>query len=148
MKPMLTRSQKRSWSTNPSGAEAVSGQEELVAAIRGALEAAVEMAIGEVRSLLETRDSHEELRRENESLKEQLQRAEFLLDSGPGSPDGLKPGEEPTGPDRSQRNTGVRGSPGGHGGTNLHLKEGNNGCPEGNINIYIWSVFNRTEFSD
>ncbi|MED6241754.1 hypothetical protein ATANTOWER_025975 [Ataeniobius toweri] len=65
------------------GSEAVrSLQEELVAAIHGALEVAVELAVREVRALVDqaTSDMYEELRRENESLREKLQRAEPMLD--------------------------------------------------------------------
>ncbi|XP_047220197.1 zinc finger protein 70 [Girardinichthys multiradiatus] len=65
------------------GSEAVrSLQEELVAAIQGALEVAMELAVQEVRALVgqATSDMYEELRRENESLREKLQRAERMLD--------------------------------------------------------------------
>lgn len=69
---------------NPAGAEAaLSLQEELVAAIHGAFEVAVEIAVREVKKLVgqATADNYEEMRRENESLKERLQRAEAMLDS-------------------------------------------------------------------
>lgn len=58
-------------------------QEELVAAIHGAFEVAVELAVQEVSKLVgqATGDICEEMRRENESLKQRLQRAEAMLDS-------------------------------------------------------------------
>ncbi|KAM6939514.1 uncharacterized protein FYW49_007421 [Xenentodon cancila] len=87
MKSQLTVTQTRSWTTKAVGSEAVlCFQEELVAAIHGALEVAVELAIGKVKTLLRqaTGDIYEGLRRENESLKEQLQRAEAMLDSERG----------------------------------------------------------------
>lgn len=70
----------------PKAAGAVAApslQEELVAAIHGAFEVAVEIAVQEVTKLvgLATGDVHEEMRRENESLKQRLQRAEALLES-------------------------------------------------------------------
>ncbi|XP_029950751.1 B-cell lymphoma 6 protein-like [Salarias fasciatus] len=64
----------------PAAEAALSLQEELVAAIHGAFEVAVEIAVREVKSLLGTRGSYADLRRENESLKERLQRAEAELD--------------------------------------------------------------------
>lgn len=79
---------------NPAAAEAASSlQEELVAAIHGAFEVAVEIAVREVKKLVgqATGDNYEEMRRENESLKQRLHRAEAMLDSartegGGGSP--------------------------------------------------------------
>ncbi|XP_071360396.1 uncharacterized protein [Trachinotus anak] len=92
MKPKLTGAVKRSPVTKPAGA-ALSLQEELVAAIRGAFEVAVQIAVREVRKLVgqTAGDAYEEMRRENQSLKERLQRAESMLDSartkeGGGSP--------------------------------------------------------------
>ncbi|CAN9509969.1 unnamed protein product [Ophioblennius macclurei] len=61
-------------------AEVLSLQEELVAAIHGAFQVAVEIAVREVKSLLGTSGTYAGLRRENESLKEKLQRAETELD--------------------------------------------------------------------
>ncbi|KAM9314798.1 uncharacterized protein KZ484_024474 [Pholidichthys leucotaenia] len=64
-------------------------QEELVAAIHGAFEVAVEIAVREVKKLLAgqaSNDRYEELRRENETLKERLQRAEAQLEENRGSP--------------------------------------------------------------
>ncbi|XP_035515714.1 zinc finger protein with KRAB and SCAN domains 3-like [Morone saxatilis] len=84
MKPQLIGTKKRPPALKPSGAEAVQSlQEELVAAIHGAFEVAVEIAVHEVTKLLgqATGDVYEEMRRENESLKQRLQRAEALLDS-------------------------------------------------------------------
>lgn len=141
MKPQLSGSQKRPW---PEAALSV--QEEVVAAIRGALEVAVEMAIGEVTSLLHqaARDTHEELRRENESLKEKLQRAEAMLDcelmeGGGGSPAGLLLGlerrDEQKRPYCSHRNThekvsdtGARSDPVGLSSTNPHLGDEDVSC--------------------
>ncbi|XP_026216664.1 zinc finger protein 829-like isoform X2 [Anabas testudineus] len=70
--------------TKPGRAEAaLSLQEELVAAIHGAFEVAVEIAVRKVKKLVAQAagDDYEEMRRENESLKQRLQRAEALLDS-------------------------------------------------------------------
>ncbi|XP_042341631.1 zinc finger protein 263 [Plectropomus leopardus] len=81
MKPQLSVTKKR---PKAAGAEsALSLQEELVAAIHGAFEVAVEIAVREVTKLVgqATGDVYEEMRRENESLKQRLQRAEALLDS-------------------------------------------------------------------
>lgn len=64
----------------PAAEAALSLQEELVAAIHGAFEVAVEIAVREVTSLLRTSGNYAELRRENESLKERLKRAEAELD--------------------------------------------------------------------
>ncbi|XP_034405620.1 zinc finger protein 208-like isoform X2 [Cyclopterus lumpus] len=92
MKPKLTGTNKRS---KPDRAEAsLSLQEELAAAIHGAFEAAVEIAVREVTKLVgqATGAVHEDMRRENESLKQRLQRAEDMLDCarmeerGGGSP--------------------------------------------------------------
>ncbi|XP_007570302.1 zinc finger protein ZFMSA12A-like isoform X1 [Poecilia formosa] len=82
MKPQLSGAQRRAFAPSLCGSEAVrSIQEELVAAIHGALEVAVEIAVREVRTLVgqATSDMYVELRRENESLKEKLQRAEEML---------------------------------------------------------------------
>ncbi|XP_015226634.1 PREDICTED: zinc finger protein 184-like [Cyprinodon variegatus] len=82
MKPQLLGGQGPVLAPLLRGSDAMrSIQEELVAAIHGALEAAVEIAVREVRTLVgqATLGMHEELRRENESLKEKLQRAEQLL---------------------------------------------------------------------
>ncbi|PWA16958.1 hypothetical protein CCH79_00012663 [Gambusia affinis] len=82
MKPQLSGAQRRAFAPSLCGSEAVrSIQEELVAAIHGALEVAVEIAVREVRTLVSqaTSDMYVELRRENESLKEKLQRAEEML---------------------------------------------------------------------
>ena len=81
MKPQLAGSEKR---PKAAGAEAaVSLQEELAAAIHGAFEVAVEIAVREVTKLVgqATGGVYEEMRRENESLKQRLQRAEALLDT-------------------------------------------------------------------
>uniref|UniRef100_A0A3Q1GBF4 Zinc finger protein 287-like n=1 Tax=Acanthochromis polyacanthus TaxID=80966 RepID=A0A3Q1GBF4_9TELE len=78
MKPQLFGTK-----THPCVTDAASFQEELVAAIHGAFEVAVEVAVREVKQLVgqATSDMYEELRRENASLKQRLQRAEALLDS-------------------------------------------------------------------
>lgn len=84
MKPQLTGAGKRPCGRRAAGAEAaLSLQEELVAAIHGAFEVAVEIAVQEVTKLVgrTSGDAYEEMRRENESLKQRLQRAEALLDS-------------------------------------------------------------------
>ncbi|XP_022611231.1 zinc finger protein 454-like [Seriola dumerili] len=84
MKPRLTGTTKRPSVTKPAGDEASRClQEELVAAIHGAFEVAVEIAIRDVKKLVgqTAGDIYEEMRRENESLKERLQRAEAMLDS-------------------------------------------------------------------
>ncbi len=84
MKPQLTGTQRRPTVTKPAGAEAaLSLQEELVAAIHGAFEVAVEIAVGEVTKLVgrATGGIYEEMRRENETLKQRLQTAEAMLDS-------------------------------------------------------------------
>lgn len=81
MKPQLTGTKTR---PKAAGAEAdLSLQEELIAAIHGAFEVAVEIAVREVTKLVgrATGDVYEELRRENESLKRRLQRAGAMLDS-------------------------------------------------------------------
>lgn len=64
-------------------------QEELVVAIHGAFEVAVEIAVQEVTKLVGqlTGDGYEEMRRENECLKRRLQRAEALLDAVEGEGD-------------------------------------------------------------
>nr|XP_020451798.1 zinc finger protein 502-like isoform X2 [Monopterus albus] len=83
MRPQLTK--KRPSVTKPARSEAaLSLQEELVAAIHGAFDVAVEIAVRDVKKLLAraaTGDNYEEMRRENASLKQRLQRAEALLDS-------------------------------------------------------------------
>lgn len=69
--------------TKPFVAEvALSLQEELAAAIQGAFEVAVEIAVQEVTKLVgqATREHYEDMRRENEGLKQKLQRAEAMLD--------------------------------------------------------------------
>lgn len=84
MRPNLTGPKKRPSVAKPAGAEAaLSLQEELVAAIQGAFEVAVEIAIQEVTKLVgpTAGDDYEKMRRENESLKQRLQRAEAMLDS-------------------------------------------------------------------
>lgn len=83
MKPQLTGTKKRPSVDKAAVADAaLSLQEELVAAIHGAFEVAVEIAVHEVTKLVgqATGDVYEEMRRENESLKQRLQRAEALLD--------------------------------------------------------------------
>ncbi|KAM4751039.1 uncharacterized protein FYW61_006666 [Anableps anableps] len=82
MKPQLFGAQRRAFAPSLCGSEAVQSiQEELVAAIHGALEVALEIAVREVRALVgqATSDMYEELQRENETLKEKLQRAEQML---------------------------------------------------------------------
>lgn len=84
MRPHLIGTKKRPSVAKPAGAEAaLSLQEELVAAIQGAFEVAVEIAVQEVTKLVgqTTGDNYEKMRRENESLKQRLQRAEAMLDS-------------------------------------------------------------------
>ncbi|XP_040000877.1 zinc finger protein 263 [Xiphias gladius] len=84
MKPQLNGADGRPSANKPAGAEAaLSLQEELVAAIHGAFEVAVQIAVREVRKLVgqTAGDFYEEMRRENESLKQRLQRAEAMLDS-------------------------------------------------------------------
>ncbi|XP_040892448.1 zinc finger protein 79 [Toxotes jaculatrix] len=84
MKPQLTGTKKHPSMSKPDGAEAaLSLQEELVAAIHGAFEVAVQIAVREVKKLVgqTAGDIYEEMRRENESLKQRLQRAEAMLDS-------------------------------------------------------------------
>ncbi|KAM9363621.1 uncharacterized protein ABDE67_018239 [Symphorus nematophorus] len=88
MKPQQSATKKRPSVTKPAGAEAaLSLQEELVAAIHGAFEVAVEIAVQEVTKLVgqATGDVYEEMRRENESLKQRLQRAEAMLEEKGGS---------------------------------------------------------------
>ncbi|KAF7218016.1 neurotrophin receptor-interacting factor homolog isoform X1 [Nothobranchius furzeri] len=80
----MAGTQKRTFAGRVCGTEAVlSLQKELVAVIHGAFEVAVEIAVREVKTLVgqATSDIYEELQRENESLKEKLQRAEALLES-------------------------------------------------------------------
>ncbi|KAK9539774.1 hypothetical protein VZT92_002274 [Zoarces viviparus] len=93
MKPQLAETNKR---PKPPGAEAaLSLEEELAAAIHGAFEVAVEVAVREVTKLVgqATGAVYGEMRRQNECLKQRLQRAEEMLDSarmeergGGGSP--------------------------------------------------------------
>lgn len=83
MKPQLIGSKKRPSVTTVAACEvALSLQEELVAAIHGAFEVAVEIAVREVTELVgqATGDIYEEMRRENETLKQRLQRAEAMLE--------------------------------------------------------------------
>ncbi|XP_030002416.1 gastrula zinc finger protein 5-1 [Sphaeramia orbicularis] len=82
MKPQVIGTKKARSQSKPDRVQA-SLQEELTAAIHGAFEVAVEIAVREVTKLvgLATGDMYEEMRRENESLKQRLQRAESLLDS-------------------------------------------------------------------
>ncbi|XP_020491553.2 zinc finger protein 529 [Labrus bergylta] len=79
MKPSLTRTRTGSCETKA----ALSLQDELVAAIHGAFEVAVEITVREVSKLVDqvTGDVCDEMRRENESLKQRLQEAEAMLDS-------------------------------------------------------------------
>lgn len=66
--------------------------EELVSAIHRAFEAAVEVAVQEVTKLVSQAagDVYEDMRRENESLQQKLQRAEALLQTS------RVPGQSPT----------------------------------------------------
>ncbi|XP_058495512.1 zinc finger and SCAN domain-containing protein 12 isoform X1 [Solea solea] len=89
MKPQLTEARNRPSVTKPAEDEAaLCLQEELVAAIYGAFEVAVQIAVRDVRKLLgHTRgDVYEEMRRENESLRQRLQRAEARLEDRGESP--------------------------------------------------------------
>ncbi|XP_036966439.1 zinc finger and SCAN domain-containing protein 12-like [Acanthopagrus latus] len=83
MKPQHGAKRRPSVPKASGAVAALSLQEELVAAIHGAFEVAVEIAVQEVTKLVgqATGDVHEEMRRENESLKQRLQRAEALLES-------------------------------------------------------------------
>ncbi|XP_028263187.1 zinc finger protein 287-like [Parambassis ranga] len=88
MNPQLTRTKRPPCVPNPHGDEAaLFFQEALVAAIHEAFEVAVGIAVEEVKTRVgqATSDIYEELRRENESLKQRLQRAEALLDKRGGS---------------------------------------------------------------
>lgn len=81
--PQLTGTKRSTSVSKPSVAEvALSLQEELAAAIQGAFEVAVEIAVREVTKLVSqaTREHYEDIRRENEGLKQKLQRAEAMLD--------------------------------------------------------------------
>ncbi|XP_026159520.1 gastrula zinc finger protein XlCGF48.2 isoform X1 [Mastacembelus armatus] len=82
MKPQLTGG-KKGPSVTEAGEAALSLQEELVAAIHGAFEVAVEIAVRQVKNLLgqAAGGNYEKMRRENESLKQRLQKAEAMLDS-------------------------------------------------------------------
>ncbi|KAK5926858.1 hypothetical protein CgunFtcFv8_022395 [Champsocephalus gunnari] len=85
MKPQLAGAKKR---LKAAGSEAaLSLQQELVAAIHGAFEVAVEIAVREVTKLVSeaTGDAYVEIQRENESLKQRLQRAEAKLEERGGS---------------------------------------------------------------
>ncbi|XP_021168003.2 zinc finger protein 263 [Fundulus heteroclitus] len=128
MKPRQSGTQRGAFAHSLRGCEAVQSiQEELVAAIHGALEVAVELAVREVRTLVgqATSDMYEELRKENESLKEKLQRAEQLLDcvrlegndSGVGQEDGA-PHPTPCAPNTNSTldSAELRGEPAGHSG--------------------------------
>ncbi|XP_037326919.2 zinc finger protein 135-like [Pungitius pungitius] len=81
MKPQPADTNKRQKAARTEAA--VSLQEELAAAIHGAFQVAVEIAVQEVTKLVDqaTGSVYEEMRRENESLKRRLQTAEDLLDS-------------------------------------------------------------------
>lgn len=90
MKPQLSGATRRA-SATPHAADdaALLLQEELVAAIYGAFEVAVQIAVGEVKRLLgrNSGDMYEGMRRENESLKQRLHRAEAMLEpASDGSP--------------------------------------------------------------
>ncbi|XP_068584967.1 uncharacterized protein si:ch211-284e13.5 isoform X2 [Cebidichthys violaceus] len=80
MKPQLAETNKR---PKAAGEAAPSLEEELAAAIHGAFEVAVEVAVREVTMLVSqaTGAVYGAMRRENESLKQRLQRAEEMLDS-------------------------------------------------------------------
>ncbi|KAK5866289.1 hypothetical protein PBY51_020491 [Eleginops maclovinus] len=85
MKPQLVGAKKR---LKAAGSEAaLSLQQELVAAIHGAFEVAVEIAVREVTNLVgqATGEAYAEIKRENESLKQRLQRAEAKLEKRGGS---------------------------------------------------------------
>ena len=85
MKPQLAGAKKRLKATGSEAA--LSLQQELVAAIHGAFEVAVEIAVREVTKLVSeaTGDAYAEIQRENESLKQRLQRAEAKLEERGGS---------------------------------------------------------------
>lgn len=74
-------SQRLSVTTSPGSDVSVRLQQQLAAAIRGALEVAVEIAVREVTELVgqTTGDIWEHVRRENESLRQRLRRAEQEL---------------------------------------------------------------------
>ncbi|XP_060943470.1 zinc finger and SCAN domain-containing protein 2-like [Limanda limanda] len=83
MKPQLTGIRTRPPTTQAAGDEAaLSLEEELVAAIHSAFEVAVQIAVSQVKKLLghATGDTYEDVRRENESLRRRLQRAEAMLE--------------------------------------------------------------------
>ncbi|XP_037616973.1 zinc finger protein 79 [Sebastes umbrosus] len=91
MKPQLAKKRPKAASAGGDESAAACLQEELSAAIHGAFEVAVEIAVREVTKLVgqATADVCEEMRRENQSLKQRLQRAEALLEErggGGGSP--------------------------------------------------------------
>lgn len=117
MKPQLSGAQRRAFAPSLCGSEAVrSIQEELVAAIHGALEVAVEIAVREVRTLVSqaTSDMYVELRRENESLKETLAECERLEDNDSGV---MRRGEAPhPSPctNATTESTEIRSEPAGH----------------------------------
>ncbi|KAG7223771.1 hypothetical protein INR49_026453 [Caranx melampygus] len=84
MKSQATGTMKSPCVTDGCGAEAARClQEELVAAIHGAFEVAVQIAVREVKKLVGPTAGHiyEEMRRENASLKARLQSAEAMLES-------------------------------------------------------------------
>ncbi|XP_062292421.1 zinc finger protein 709 [Scomber scombrus] len=88
MKPQMIGSKKRPSVKAVTASEVVlSLQEELVAAIHGAFEVAVEIAVREVTELVghATGDIYEEMQRENETLKQRLERAEAMLEEMGGS---------------------------------------------------------------
>lgn len=144
MKPQLVGTKERPRVTQKSVADAaLSFQEELVAALHGAFEVAVEIAVREVKKLVAgqaTSDIYDELRRENESLKQRLQRAEAKLDSArteencgsPQTTNAIKYTDQSPHPNCSQISanavgslhscTGVRGdtTPVGHSGARQH----------------------------
>ncbi|KAM4595795.1 uncharacterized protein V3H82_003192 [Fundulus diaphanus] len=135
MKPRQSGTQWGAFAPSLRGSEAVQSiQEELVAAIHGALEVAVELAVREVRTLVgqATSDMYEELRKENESLKEKLQQAEQLLhcvrlegsDSGVGQEDGA-PHATPCAPNTNSTldSAELRGEPAGHSGLGPDLRD-------------------------
>ncbi|KAM3623957.1 uncharacterized protein V6R79_017394 [Siganus canaliculatus] len=82
MKPGTCREPESPPSVTRSGEVPLSLQEELVAAIHGAFEVAVELAVQEVTRVVgKSRGDANELLRENESLRQRLQEAEAMLGS-------------------------------------------------------------------
>ncbi|XP_059182075.1 zinc finger protein 394-like [Centropristis striata] len=127
MKPQLAGTMKRQESAGGAGGAGEAAgtlQEELVAAIHGAFEVAVEIAVREVTKLVgqASGDLYEEMRRENQTLKQRLQRAEALLDSA-GSPpthqlqDNNKPLDQPPHGKYDQKSPNPEGS-------NVHICTG------------------------